>query len=363
MHRHLRLLPAVLLLAVVAACSALGQRGVIKANLDPAAETQTVFVASTRTRGPDGSWGRERGERIIYSRHVVSVPPSRVAGQVPRFDIRLFDPTRDFVVTQSTDYESGAEFAHAVKAASAADEAFIFVHGFNTNYSNSLYQMAQIGADIDVSGARILYVWPAQRRLSGYLRDTREAIAAGAGLIELVETLAGAGVRRIVLAGYSLGAVVVVEALRDLSARQSPALRRLGGVVMLSPDIDTLAFRRAAIAMGGLPQPFVVYGTPTDLALKAPAAVLGKGVPRLGTMTHPEVLADLQLIYVDVGYVRQVRANGHLPVVTAPSMIEEINAMDHPDMVRYAVDAAAGAVPGADVRRYGKLTYVTLPSP
>lgn len=362
MFPYLRLFPALLLLTFVTACSSIGHVAVLKATDVPHA-TKEVFAASIRSRTEDGRWGWERSDRITFSRYEISVPPGRAPGQSPRFDITVFDPARDFVVGESRDYAGAAEFGAAVKAAAPADGAFILVHGFKTGYTNSLYQLAQIASDIRMPAASILYAWPAQKRVSGYLRDSREALDSRDGLIELVEGLARSGVRRIVLAAYSLGAPIVVEALRKMEADHSPALRRLGGVLMLVPDMDMDAFHEAAVEMGGLPQPFIVVGSPDDMPLNLVSSLTSRGKPRLGMLPTDSKMTDLDLIYLDVGAVPQIKQNGHLPIATSPSLIAAINAMNKPDIVHYAEAAAHGQVPGATVKHFGALTYVTLPPP
>jgi esterase/lipase superfamily enzyme len=362
MHRFWRLVPALALLAAVAACGSLGH--VVPApRADAPAVIEPVFVASIRAQGKNGGQGSEPAAAISYTSYDVSVPPQREPGQSPRYSSHLLDPVRDFVITNVTAYPSQAAFGRAVTAASVPDEAFVYVHGFNTKYSSSVYQLAQIGADIAMPGARVLFAWPAEQRVSSYLRDARVAVESSKALADVIEGLALSGVKRITLVGYSLGAVVVFEAVRELRRAHSPALRRLGGVVLLSPDIDLAAFHDAAVEMGGLPQPFVVYGSPDDLPLRAVEVVLSHGKPRLGRLPDPSALADLAITYVDTDYVPELSQPGHLPVATAPSMIEAINAMPKPDMILYAEEAAAGRFPGVEVRHYGKLTYVTLPEP
>lgn len=362
MHRSWRLVPALLLLAALAACGSLGPIAIAPKTVVPAS-METIFVASARVRDENGAQGSEPSEGISYASYEVAVPPERNPGQSPRYDTVPRDPERDFVITKITEYPGAPAFNAAVNGASPPDEAFVYVHGFNTKYSNSIFQLAQIGADIRMPAARVLYAWPAKQRFSSYLRDTAVANQSSSGLVEVVEGLARAGIKRITLVGYSLGAVVVFDAVRELKASRSPALSHLGGIVFLSPDLDLKAFHEAAVAIGGMPQPFVVYGSPDDVALRTVAVLTGGGKPRLGTLPDPAALSDLSMIYVDTGFVTELKQPGHMPVATAPSMLAAINAMPKPDLALYAENAASGRIPGVEVGHFGKLTYVTLPKP
>lgn len=357
----LRLLPALLILGTLAACGSLARPSVAPGPIEASA-VEEVFVASLRERTPAGAWTSEPSGTIAFLRYRVSVPPLRDPGQSPRYDAPRLDPERDFIAVAASGYPSAADLARAVRA-SGDGEALVYVHGFKTDFSSSLYQLTQIGTDVKLRGARVLYAWPSQTRFSGYLRDSRIAAQSKDGLVALIEELDRAGVRRITLVGYSLGALLVFDAIEAMKRSSSPALGRLAGVVLLSPDIDLGDFRDRTLAMGGLPQPFVVYAAPDDVALRAVALVTAGGRPRLGSLLRPDMLADVELVYIDTDDVPQLEQPGHLPVATAPGMIEAINAMPRPDMVLYARAAAAGRLPGISVRRYGKLSYVTLPEP
>jgi esterase/lipase superfamily enzyme len=309
-----------------------------------------------------------RADRVTYAAFDVSVPPTHEPGSPSRDKSPTGDPAHSFVVAGGGGFADVAAFGRAVLADAGtrgtAPEAFVFVHGFNTRYTEAIYQIAQIGNDLALPQAGVVYAWPSTGRIVDYMHDVDSIAFARDGLEQTLDGLADAGIRRIVLVGYSMGAALVVETLRQMKLVGSDRFfARLGGVVLLSPDMDVDLFRIEGERMGGLPQPFVIYGAPHDMALGAVARVLAADKPRLGALPDPDALANLNLLYVDVSNIPQHPQPGHLPVATAPSMIAAINAMSRPDLVTWAVGAAAGAVPGATVTHHGKVVVVTLPAP
>ncbi|MHB1110786.1 MAG: alpha/beta hydrolase, partial [Devosia sp.] len=135
----------------------------------------------------------------------------------------------------------------------------------------------------------------------------------------------------------------------------------LGGVVLLSPDMDVDLFRNEAARMGTLPRPFVIYGSRNDTALNLFSSLLTKDKPRLGSLPDPRLLEGLDLTYIDVRNVSRTPQIGHLVVATSPSMIAAINDMPKADLVLYAQNAKAGKIPGAIVERFGSMTSIVLP--
>jgi esterase/lipase superfamily enzyme len=330
---------------------------------DAGPRLQRVFVASSRAADVAND---ARSDTLTYMSYAVSVPPGHQTGRPPQ-QIN-FHPTaaRDFVVDTGETYGSAASFdsavaSHARRAFGAPEEAFVFVHGFNTDFFESVYQLAQIGHDIAIPASMVLYAWPSNGHLFDYVHDLDSVAFARDGLERVLDDLAASGVKRITVVGYSMGAALVMETMRQMKLVGSPQFfAHLGGVVLLSPDMDIDLFRIEAERMGGLPQPFVIYGAPKDFALELVSRYLAANEPRLGSLPDPGVLAAFKLTYVDVTNVPHYRQPGHLPIATSPTIIDAINALPRADLVRYAQTAAAGGVPGANVTRYGNLTYVRL---
>ena len=71
------------------------------------------------------------------------------------------------------------------------------------------------------------------------------------------------------IVGHSMGAFVVMEALRTLALRNKPSvLAKVRGVMLAAPDIDPDVFVSQANDMPVLPQPFTVVVSNRDRALR-----------------------------------------------------------------------------------------------
>jgi esterase/lipase superfamily enzyme len=337
--------------------------------LSPELETETLFVASMRARDQNGHFGPGRASGVSYSSFQVSVPPDRALGTIP-FATGKGDPSVDFVTLGERRFADGAAFARAAVARGdvtedPARQAVIFVHGFNTNFDETLYRLAQIGHDFHMPGAKVLFAWPTRHRLSLYVHDEDSAAIARDGLEALLKTLAAGGFSRIVILGHSKGAQIVVETLRQMRIDGgSEVFARLGGVYLLSPDMDTDLFIEDAGRIAPLPQPFVIFGSKNDYPLTGFANVFAAGNPRLGALPDPSVLARFKLTYLDVSsFAGKDRSDEHLPMATSPTLINLINTIPDSDLGQLGPRLEAGLLPGTQVRHIGAMTSIVMPSP
>ncbi len=112
----------------------------------------------------------------------------------------------------------------------AKHEIFIFVHGYNNNFAEGLFRNAQIVHDYDVSSVPVHFSWASAAAFTRYLYDRDSAIIARRGLAETLELAAQTNANGIVIVGHSMGAVVVMEALRTLSGdKRTDVLKRIKG--------------------------------------------------------------------------------------------------------------------------------------
>lgn len=364
-----QLLLAVLGIVVVpalAGCTSLGSLA-MPAPARGVAVVQPIVVASARKLEPDGSYGSGRSAELSYAAYEIRIPPSRRPGMVARSSIGKPNPSTEFSIVREEQLDGARSFQRAVVTQAAERyngpaEVFVYVHGFNTSFEDSLFQLAQVGNDLEIPATKVLFAWPSEDELFAYIHDLDSVAFARDALERALEQLANSGVKRIVLVGYSMGAALVVETLRQMKLSGSPRFfGKLGGVVLLSPDMDVELFRVEAARMGTLPRPFVIYGSRDDTALNIFANLLTKDKPRLGALPDPRLLEGLDLTYIDVRNVSRTPQIGHLVVATSPSMIAAINDMPKADLVLYAQSAKAGKIPGASVERFGSMTSVVLP--
>jgi MFS family permease len=96
----------------------------------------------------------------------------------------------------------------------------------------------------------------------------------------------------------------------------------IGGVILISPDIDVDVFHEEARAIGTLPQPFVIFGSDHDRFLRLSAALTGQS-ERLGSLSDVSRLADLKVTFFDVRAF--AKGAGHFVVGESPALISLLN--------------------------------------
>ena len=238
-------------LSLLLACAPRGH-----VTLDPQAasvgQVEKIFIGTTRKQDQDGSFGTYRSEQINFARYDVSVPPDRKLGEInwpPRHG--KANPLKHFLTTDQIVYPNDLPFRKDLKAQLAANggEAVIFVHGYNNNFSEGVYRVAQFAHDLKLPGAVVHYAWPSAAEPLGYAYDRDSALFARDGLESLIHEVAAAGAKRILIVAHSMGAGLTMEALRQAAIRgDKRTLGWSGGVIFISPDLDVDVFRPATSA-------------------------------------------------------------------------------------------------------------------
>lgn len=304
---------------------------------------QQIFVATTR--GSDGnqhSFSGERSDQLSYARYTVSVPPGHRPGQI-EWPTGNPDPGRHFVTVGSKEFGGSDGFRAAISKAIANQgsdgrEAIVFVHGYNTSFAKGLYRLTQMFHDMRPPGIAVHYSWPSSGRTSGYVYDRDSTVFARDGLEQLLITLAGTGVSRIVLVGHSMGGFLTIETLRQMAIRDNSTINRmLGGVVLISPDIDIDVFKAQASRINPLPKPFVIFVSNRDRALSISAKLTGR-TERLGSLSDISTLNDLNIIVVNTSNFDDGDATNHLTPATSPALISILNGLPRSDLAGSLAD-------------------------
>lgn len=340
----------VLLAFLVVGCA---PRGAM--TIDPQAsggDITQIFVGTTRSYDPETRlYGAGRSETVRFSRFDVSVPPERELGDIP-LPRRGATPDgrTDFVTTEAVRFRADRDFSADLRQSlmspdNKGREAVIFVHGFNTNFSEGLYRLAQLSHDLEMPGAIVHYSWPSNANPLGYVHDRDSVLFARDGLELLMQTVADAGARRILLVSHSLGGALVMESLRQTAIRGNRALLdRIGGVILISPDLNVDVFRAQAHAMGKLPQPFVIFGSERDQVLRWSGRLSGEP-ERLGNLTDVTRLADLDVTFYDV--TMYSAGAGHFDLGDSPALISLLGRIaDVNQALSYDQRRRVGFLPG-----------------
>ena len=194
-------------------------------------------------------------------------------------------------------------------------------------------------------GVAVHYAWPSAANPVNYAYDRDSVLFARDGLEQLLTQVVASGADHILLVGHSMGAMLVMETLREMRLDGNATVtRHLGGVVLISPDLDVDVFRTEALRIGTLPQPFIIITSQKDRALALSARLTGQR-QRLGNLADVTKVADLKVTLVDVGAFSE--GVGHFTAATSPALLQILGRMSDLNSA-YAGDPTGkiGLLPG-----------------
>lgn len=180
-----------------------------------------------------------------------------------------------------------------------ADDALVFIHGYNVSFRAAALQTAQIGADLGFTGAMSFFSWPSRGRLLGYLMDGTTIQASEAAIAQyLVDVAEKSKARQVHLIAHSMGNRGLLGAMTRIVQQASMQTgARFGQVILAAPDVDAQTFRQLAEAYKALTERTTLYVSPADLAVRASRLV--NGADRIGFTPPVPVIKDIDTISVE----------------------------------------------------------------
>ncbi len=281
--------------------------------LGPYQETNTthqlvkVFYATDRNQTGSKDWsnfyGHDRAD-LTFGTAQVSVPKRRDVGSLPttgwyEYVFRIApDPAKNLIL-ESIDPAPRARFFDGLKqtvAKSTLKEELIFIHGFNTSFEDGLYRAATLAVDLNINGASILYSWPSDGSVMGYVMDrdelTMKAKKDLAAFIYDVATKTGA--QKVHVIAHSMGNAYLLSALEQLQLDHPGARGIIDELIFASPDVDAEDFSDRAPAVAALAHRTTLYSSSADEALRLSQMVQGHA--RAGNHQPPLFVQNLQTI-------------------------------------------------------------------
>ncbi len=309
---------------------------------------EAIFVGTTRQEG-DGVFGFARSDTAAFLRYDILVPFDRKTGEVtwPR-NARSADPRTDFLTLDAVKFDDAADFRSELSAAMkrrGQQDVVVYVHGFNNTLAESVYRVAQMHYDLKVPGVAVHYAWPSRGSALGYVYDRDSALFGRDGLEQLLQQVARSGARRVIIVAHSMGGALTMETLRQSAIRgDTQVMGSLGGVILISPDLDVDVFRLQANAIGTLPQPFLIFGNRRDTILGLSSRIAGNP-DRLGNLKDLGPIAGLDVTYLDTAAYSE--GSGHFNLGTSPALIQLIGGIANVDAA-FRAEAAGrvGLLPG-----------------
>lgn len=292
------------------------------------------FYATDRRRTDDHEFDRwfgiERAPRASCGQIEASIPVAHGRG---RLELRPVlgprDPNRYVMLTDlSPPAETQAEFWQALAASVALSrerEVFVFIHGFYVGFAEAALRTAQIAHDIEFDGAAVVYSWPSQGWLLGYLADMSNVEWAEPHLVQFLQELhERAGAKRVHVLAHSMGARLLCRALREFTREHPEIETPLDQVVLAAADIDAEIFERDyAPVLSRAARRVTLYVSDADRALGGSARV--NGYVRLG-QAAPTTQAARRFPTIDVVDVTEVDrvSVGHYYYGSNPDVLDDL---------------------------------------
>jgi esterase/lipase superfamily enzyme len=305
----------------------------------PGASLVQMLVTTTRapTPEPGEMFSGERGPQMSFADITVSIPPDslRTPGEVQWPKSETPDPSREFTTVEAevlTRDQALAAFDKRI-VKTPKRQVLLFVHGFNTRFSEAVYRFAQIVHDSDAEVVPVLFTWPSRGKLLQYGYDHESASYSRDSLERVLQVLANdRNVGEISILAHSMGNWVTLEALRQLAIRDRGLPKKIQNIMLAAPDVDFDVFKRQIAEMGVRPSLFTLFVSRDDEALAVSRRVWGDK-PRLGavnTNTNP-YRDDLDQDRVQVVDLTEIASGGgdslgHTKFAEAPQVVRSIGA-------------------------------------
>jgi esterase/lipase superfamily enzyme len=224
-------------------------------------------------------------------------------------------------------------------------EIYLFVHGYNNTFADSVTTVAQLWHYLGRRGVPMAYSWPAGHGglLRGYNYDRESSEFTVYHLKQVLRALASCpDVQKINVIAHSRGTDVLLSALRELhlevsgdgrgTAETTRERLKLGTVVLAAPDldVDVVMQRMVTARIGRTPERFTMYVSSTDKALGISSWLFGDNM-RLGklkaTIFSPEELEMLRAsktIQIVDAQLKQIGNFGHDYVHSNPAVSSDL---------------------------------------
>jgi esterase/lipase superfamily enzyme len=245
---------------------------------------QTVFYSTNRQSDPQAvelderfSGERASGKKLAYGAAVVSIPASHRRGLLegPFLGMKIFEDAQSHILLQSLNTldENGFydEISTSLSKSSGGDwdqQAIVFIHGFNVPFTEAVVRTAQVAYDIGFTGAPILFSWPSDASLFGYMSDREDAAWSVNYLREFLETtLARLEAKKVHLIAHSMGNQVLIGALQQMQLAK-PRSNLFESVILAAPDFDAELFAdQIAPLVRDVTNRWTIYTSDKDAAL------------------------------------------------------------------------------------------------
>jgi esterase/lipase superfamily enzyme len=301
----------------------------------PGASEVNILVATTRKPAPqpERMFSGERDTNYNFADILVSIPPdaNRVIGEVQAPEDTTGDPATQFVAlrAETLDKEQVRQRFHRRLSEAPNRRVLVFIHGYNTRFSEAVFRLAQFAHDSNLQATPVLFTWPSRGALLGYAYDHESSNYSRDALEALLQALQrDPAVQEIDVLAHSMGNWVTLEALRQMAIRDKKIAPKIKQVMLAAPDVDVDVFRRQIAEIGPTHPPFTLFVSRDDEALKASRAVWGN-MPRIGAVDpnaepYATMLRDEHITAIDLTNVQSADRMNHSKFTESPEVVRLI---------------------------------------
>lgn len=310
-------------------------RSIAKPTSNNVIEVTTYYATNRKATGapePVKFYAAGVDSKFHYGRAVVTIPMLHTPGAVEKPSLwkleREPDPNKHFVLKSVTPLQTDAarkELADKLKD-SRSKTLFVFVHGYNTSFTEAAMRTAQMTHDLKFPGLAFFYSWPSAAQIRSYWQDEETARLSEVIFEQLLDELAQLPVDGIYLVAHSMGSRIVGHALQS-RVDKGKETKKLRELLLAAPDINAEIFRNIiAPKLSAMRDTrTTIYASSSDMALKASNVV--HGFRRVGE-TEGGVFTFPQLETVDAsGATSVTKGYGHLYVVDNSTVIKDMQTL------------------------------------
>ena len=300
----------------LAACATRPTDAVLQPSSAAGGERQIALLTATnRTKDAGGQgFASGRSPSMAFEEYTISIPPTHEPSKI-EWSKGKPNAKRDFVVTERTAIDR-QKFVALAGTPAPDGSVGLFVHGYNYSYQESLFRLAQIAADAKTGGTPVLFSWPSEAALTGYVADRDAVLFSRDDLVTVITEMSRQPkVKKLVVFGHSMGCFLIMEALRQIKLQGHDDVLNKLVVILAAPDIDADVFRKQLAVIGPLKTPLTLFVAKDDKALRV-SSFLGGERQRAGRLDVDdpiveEAAARYRIKVIDITSVKADDRLGH----------------------------------------------------
>ncbi|WP_375337377.1 alpha/beta hydrolase [Rhizobium binae] len=294
-----------------------------------------MLIATTRALSTNRGemFTGERALAPAFADITVSIPPASVrkVGDVAWPKRLPSNPATDFATLKADELsrEQAKAWLNAAVRKSPDGSAFVFIHGFNNRFEDSVYRFAQIVHDSGVHSAPVLVTWPSRGSLLAYGYDRESTNYTRNALEKLFQYLADdKEIKEVSILAHSMGNWLALEGLRQMAIRNGGLPAKFKNVMLVAPDVDVDVFRSEIVDMGKQHPRFTLFVSRDDRALAFSRRIWGD-IPRLGSIDpeqapYKEELEANKIAVIDMTKVKAGDSLHHSKFAESPEIVQLI---------------------------------------